>query len=92
MHLLCILLLYIPLYHDKHDKHNSAEVGRRRLRNTVLDYIHSLKDDTAAELCLQQYNSADCMTDKVAALSCLADIPGDKVSILHCITYYTILY
>jgi aminopeptidase N len=63
-----------------HHIRNSEEVGRRRLRNTVLDYIHSLKDDTAAELCLQQYNNADCMTDKVAALSCLADIPGDKVS------------
>ncbi|KAG5189695.1 aminopeptidase [Tribonema minus] len=54
------------------------EVGRRRLRNTILDYIHSLKDDAAADLCFKQYESADCMTDKVAALSCLADIPGPK--------------
>lgn len=56
----------------------SAEVSRRRLRNTVLGYISSLKDDAAAEMCYSQFTSANCMTDKIAALGSLSSIAGDK--------------
>lgn len=49
------------------------QVGRRRLRNTVLSYLHEPRDAAAAKLCLEQFKSADCMTDKLAAVGCLAD-------------------
>lgn len=49
------------------------QVGRRRLRNTVLSYLHEPRDAAAAKLCLDQFNAADCMTDKLAAVGCLAD-------------------
>ncbi|CAM9463356.1 unnamed protein product [Pylaiella littoralis] len=54
-------------------KKNSEEVGRRRLRNTVLSYLREPRDAAAAKLCLDQFNAADCMTDKLAAVGCLAD-------------------
>ena len=43
-----------------------AEVGRRRLRNTVLDYLGADKDAPAAQRAKKQFDSADCMTDKVS--------------------------
>ncbi|CAN0597037.1 unnamed protein product, partial [Laminaria digitata] len=49
------------------------QVGRRRLRNTILAYLHEPRDADAAKLCLEQFKAADCMTDKLAAVACLAD-------------------
>ncbi|CAN0161441.1 unnamed protein product, partial [Ectocarpus sp. 12 AP-2014] len=54
-------------------KKNSAEVGRRRLRNTILSYLHEPRDAAAAKLCFDQFEAADCMTDKLAAVACLAN-------------------
>lgn len=47
-------------------------MGRRRLRNTVLGYLQESKDTAAAKICFDQFNAADCMTDKLAAVGCLA--------------------
>ncbi|CAN0133218.1 unnamed protein product, partial [Discosporangium mesarthrocarpum] len=58
------------------------KVGRRRLRNTCLSYLHEPRDKGAAKLCLEQFLDAcgprGCMTDKLAAVSCLVDIPGPE--------------
>jgi len=56
---------------------NGEEIGRRRLRNSMLSYLTSLKDEEGAQLAYKQFMEADCMTDKLAAFSCLADIPGE---------------
>ncbi len=52
-----------------------AEVGRRRLRNTCLDYLTSSDDssviDMGIKLAKEQFDSANCMTDKISALGCL---------------------
>jgi hypothetical protein len=37
-------------------------VGRRRLRNTVLDFLSADKDDLAASRAKKQFENADCMT------------------------------
>lgn len=47
--------------------------GARRLKNLCLDYLASRNDDYARALCERQYREADNMTDKLAALSLLAD-------------------
>ncbi|CAM9378656.1 unnamed protein product [Ascophyllum nodosum] len=65
--------VYSSLAPDAPYKMNSREVGRRRLRNTILSYLHEPRDAAAAKLCLQQFKAADCMTDKLAAVACLAD-------------------
>lgn len=49
-----------------------GQVSRRRLRNTILGYLQEPRDANAASLCLDQFNAADCMTDKLAAVACLA--------------------
>ena len=53
-----------------------ATVGRRALRNTCLGYLSKLGDDDAQALCLEQFRSATCMTESVAAVNCLASQPG----------------
>ena len=48
-----------------------SEVSRRRLRNTCLDFLTSLNSPESTQLSYAQFTSANCMSDKLAALSCL---------------------
>lgn len=48
-----------------------AEVGRRRLQNTCLEYLTAVGDQPAIARAKQQLDAATCMTDKLCALSCL---------------------
>ena len=47
--------------------------GRRRLRNLCLDYLMTLDQPRFRELCMEQFTSADNMTDRLAALGSLAN-------------------
>lgn len=47
------------------------EVGRRRLRNTILDYLSSEESTEAAQRAKKQFDDAVCMSDKINALACL---------------------
>ncbi len=51
---------------------NSAQAGRRALRNVCLGYLLELESDAVFKLALQQFRQADNMTDQFAALSALA--------------------
>lgn len=55
-----------------------AEIGRRRLKNVCLSYLSTSRDPQVVSLCLQAFNQAKCMTDSVAALNCLASLPGPE--------------
>jgi aminopeptidase N len=46
-------------------------IARRSLRNTVLNYLMLLEDDSIHQLCINQYEDANNMTDSIAALSAL---------------------
>ena len=49
-------------------------IGRRSLRNCVLGYLMSLRDDDeVAQLAINQYGAQHNMTDVIAALALLAD-------------------
>ncbi len=50
---------------------SSAESGRRKLRNTVLEYLSASKDSEAAARAKAQFDSSDCMSDNIAALASL---------------------
>jgi len=52
----------------------SKEMARRKLKNTLLSYMGALKDDTPV---LQQYQNSNNMTDRLAALSILANSRGE---------------
>ncbi|MEU2179613.1 aminopeptidase N [Streptomyces thermolilacinus] len=51
----------------------AADAGRRALRNTCLAYLSELTDPEVAEVLHHQYATADNMTDRLAALTALAD-------------------
>ncbi|ADE14454.1 aminopeptidase N [Nitrosococcus halophilus Nc 4] len=59
-------------------RRDPKEMGRRKLRNTCLGYLMELDEPDIRGQCLQQFNSADNMTDVIAALSSLADIDGPE--------------
>ena len=62
-------------------KVDAESIGRRRLRNTILGYLTTIKDTeeeqiSAADIAITHYNKATGMTDKVAALSTLVSMAG----------------
>ena len=56
-------------------KFSPEEVGRRRLRNTCLDYLTSPRTPASGAISEKQFNTADCMTDSIAALGSLVSQP-----------------
>lgn len=54
-----------------------AETGRRRLRNACLAYLVASGDPEGIERAAAQYQSADNMTDALAALACLVDTESE---------------
>ncbi|MCG8028986.1 MAG: aminopeptidase N [Candidatus Thiodiazotropha taylori] len=55
----------------------SASIGQRRLKNLALNYLMSLEDRQIDRICMAQFETADNMTDVMAALHGLVnrDIP-----------------
>lgn len=52
------------------------EVGRRRLRNTVLDYLSTDGSKESITRAKAQYDAASCMTEKIAAFGSLMSMPS----------------
>ncbi len=52
---------------------DSVHVARRSLKNLALGYLMTLNDAVSRKLCLAQFESADNMTDSIAALTALAN-------------------
>ncbi len=57
---------------------DSAEAGRRALRNLCLSYLGEPDGEAARELALAQFESADNMTDQYAALAALSNSEGPQ--------------
>jgi aminopeptidase N len=62
-------------------KVDSVSIGRRRLRNVLLEYLCSIKETdeeqlAAAELAMNHFQNAKGMTDKVAGLAALSSMDG----------------
>ncbi len=53
---------------------DAASIGRRSLKNTCLAYLSLIDDEMIHQQCLAQFENANNMTDRLAALSALADI------------------
>ncbi|MCG7928390.1 MAG: aminopeptidase N C-terminal domain-containing protein, partial [Candidatus Thiodiazotropha taylori] len=56
---------------------SSVSIGQRRLKNLALNYLMSLEDPQIDRICMAQFETADNMTDVMAALQGLVnrDIP-----------------
>lgn len=57
---------------------NADAIGRRRLKNTCLDYLLVTDSRMAKAIAVTQFGAADNMTDTIAALSALNDSPGKE--------------
>merc|ERR1712178_424692 len=58
---------------------DGASAGRRRLRNVCLGYLATAKDEKSNVVCAKQFSESSdrgSMTDKLAALACLANVPN----------------
>jgi aminopeptidase N len=55
---------------------NADDMAQRSLKNTALAYLLALDDPELYQLCAEQYQHGDNMTDIMAALSLLADVAG----------------
>ena len=69
-------------FHGREFKVDATSIGRRRLRNVLLDYLCSIRDTkeeeiAASELAMNHFSKASCMTDKMAGLSALASMRGE---------------
>jgi aminopeptidase N len=51
----------------------STAIARRRLKNLALNHLMTLDDPAIDLICMEQFETADNMTDVIAALSCLVN-------------------
>lgn len=66
---------------DAEFKVDAESIGRRRLRNVMLEYLCSIRETdeeqkAAAELAMKHFNSASGMTDKMAAFVTMSSMDG----------------
>lgn len=57
---------------------DATGAGRRALKNTALAYLATLDTPETTSLVKQQFDTADNMTDRMAALSILSEIAGPE--------------
>jgi len=72
------LQVYKELDQDVPYAVNPEEIGRRRLKNVCMSYLCTSKDKDAVTLASSAFKRATCMTDSIAALACLASLPGPE--------------
>ena len=57
---------------------NPRDAAGRKLKNSALSYLMSLPDRDMRSLGVAQFETADNMTDSIAALACLSNIEGPE--------------
>ena len=67
-----LLHVYEQLHTDEPYCYNDISVARRSLKNVILHYLSHLEDPTVRDIALTQYEYANNMTDRLAALEALA--------------------
>jgi len=56
---------------------DAENIGRRRLQRQIMEYLGEFDPETLARHCRKQYEQADNMTDKLACLAAVNNIPGE---------------
>jgi len=67
------MIAYQDCRSDEAYEYNAIAAGKRRLKNLALSYLMELGDPDIEKMCFDQFQSADNMTDEIAALSMLAN-------------------
>ena len=73
-------VLYREMASDEAYSPDAEAAGRRALRNVALAYLSALAEEDARELdrLVTHYRTADNMTDRMAALRLLVNLPGPE--------------
>lgn len=66
-----LLALYEKLNTQEAYRYDERSVAKRSLKNTILNYLSQLDDPTVRDIASHQYEKADNMTDRLAALEAL---------------------
>ena len=69
--------LYESLRADGPYRPGAENIGRRRLQRVVMGYLREYDPELLAEYCRAQYRQADNMTDSIAALAAVNQLPGE---------------
>lgn len=67
--------LYTQNHKDESGHFDAGAIGRRRIKNTCLNYLSTLQQSEIQNLAEQQFASAKNMTDQIAALSVAVNYP-----------------
>ncbi|MDO9160983.1 MAG: aminopeptidase N, partial [Methylococcaceae bacterium] len=67
--------LYNQNHKDESGHFDAGAIGRRRIKNTCLNYLSTLQQPDIQDLAEQQFASAKNMTDQIAALSVAVNYP-----------------
>ncbi|MGI9334960.1 MAG: aminopeptidase N [Gammaproteobacteria bacterium] len=73
-----LLATYRGMATNEPYRFDAASAGRRSLRNVCLRLLSTLADEASITLCAGQFDAADNMTDKLAALGALAQIDCEQ--------------
>ncbi|WP_347987812.1 aminopeptidase N [Methylomonas sp. AM2-LC] len=65
--------LYVLHHRDDAGHFDAKAVGRRRLKNTCLNYLITQESDPVYQLAEQQFYSSGTMTDQIAALAAIVN-------------------
>jgi aminopeptidase N len=57
---------------------DATSAGRRALKNAALEYLAAMATPEVTALVKKQFDTADNMTDRMAAMALLADLPGPE--------------
>jgi len=73
----------LKIYHSLDSKGkpyeiNEKDVGDRRLRNTCLAILSTLKEQDTIDLSVQQFKNAESMTNSIGALQSLVNVPSKE--------------
>ncbi len=74
------LAVYMKAHSQQPYVYNTAESGKRTLKNTCLQYLLADADQQAQQSCIEQYYQANNMTDKAAALANMVHIDSEERS------------
>ncbi|MDD2800734.1 MAG: DUF3458 domain-containing protein, partial [Methylococcales bacterium] len=67
--------LYAQNHKDESGHFDAGAIGRRRIKNTCLNYLSTLQQTEIQRLAEQQFANAKNMTDQIAALSVAVNYP-----------------
>jgi aminopeptidase N len=73
--------LWLTNYHTYHAPHagvSAKDIAQRTYKNTCLDFLMALEDETSTDLTITQFDNAQNMTDQIAALGQLSHLKGNQ--------------